>query len=480
VLTAYEGRHTSEKENLTMGIKKSGKKTRRFIGGCTLGAVAMVIVVVALLLGGPDMEPKLKAQFDTAEAAYRAGKFTEAEAAYLKARELAPENPLILARLGEIALWNNRPEDAERYFGEALRNTPWYENFWPLNTQLKYRLASANYRQDHFAQASQYFREAAGPVSLGPFRELNTFSQHTALFANETPYSIEGPEQSRVDFVVTDPLPVVQVSINGSEPLYFFIDTGGAEVILDKKVAEQLGAEMAGAFSATYGGQKTAETGLGRVDSLQIGDYVVRNIPIFTLNITDSVSPIFNGLEIKGVIGTRLLMHFLSTLDYANGTLILRRVSPENLQNLETQISANGAKVIPFWLIDMHYIMAQGTVNNQAPTLFFVDTGLAGKGFTAPEHFLQAAGITVDWTKATEGPGGGGKVKATDIVVERLTLGTGANEIVENNVPGVAIENSAPVLGDQLGFRVGGLISHQFFRKYAITFDFTGMRLIIQ
>ncbi len=464
-----------------MSLKKSGKKTRKFRGGCLLGAVALVIVVIAVLfLGEPDMEPKLKAQYEAAEAVYREGKFSEAEAAYLKAKDLAPENALILERLGEIALWNNRTDEAERYFSAALRNKPWYENFWPLNAQLKYRLAMTEYRRDRFAQATQYFREAAGPIAFGPLQELKTLGQHTALFANENLYSIDGPEQSRIDFVVTDPLPVVQVSINGSEPLYFFIDTGGAEVILDKALAERLGAKMAGAFAASYAGQKEAETGVGRIDFLQIGDYVIRNIPIHTLNITDSVSPAFKGLEIKGAIGTRLLMHFLSTLDYANGALILRRVNPENLQRLEKQIALDGTKVIPFWLIDMHYILAQGTVNHQGPMLFFVDTGLAGKGFTAPEPVLQAAGIKVDWTQAIEGPNIGGKIKTTDFVVDRLTLGTGTNEIIENDVPGRAIENSTPVLGDQLGFHVGGLISHQFFRRYALTLDFTGMRLIVQ
>jgi hypothetical protein len=462
-----------------MGKKKSGKRSR-FLGGCLLGVVAMILLgAAALLLGGPSMEPELKAQFDVAEAAYREGRFTAAEAAFLKAAELAPGNPLVLERLGELALWSNRADEAERYLDDALRNTPWYKNFWPLNAQLKYRLATTCYRRDRFAQATQYYREAAGPIALGPLRSLKALGQQTALFANETPYSIEGPEQSRVAFVVTDPLPVVQVSVNGSAPLYFFIDTGGAEVILDKALAEQVGAEMAGSFTGVYGGQKEAETGVGRITSLQIGDYTVRNVPIHTLEITDSISRLFPGLEIKGVIGTRLLMHFLPTLDYANGALILRRVSPENLQSLEAQV-ADGARVIPFWLVEMHYILAQGTVNQQGPALFFVDTGLAGKGFTAPEPVLQAAGIEVDWTEATEAPGGGGSMRETDIVVERLTLGTGADEIVENDVPGVAIENSVPILGDKLGFRIDGLISHQFFRRYALTLDFTGMRLIVQ
>src|SRR5690606_37434988 len=139
------------------------------------------------------------------------------------------------------------------------------------------------------------------------------------------------------------------------------------------------------------------------VDSLQIGDYTIWNVPIHTLDLSGAVSRAFSGLEVRGASGTRLLLHCLSTLDYAHGALILRRVSSENLQNLETQIAAGG-KVIPFWLIDLHYMVAQGTVNNQGPMLFLVDTGLAGNGFTAPEPFLQAAGIEVDWTKAVEGP----------------------------------------------------------------------------
>ncbi len=145
---------------------------------------------------------------------------------------------------------------------------------------------------------------------------------------------------------------------------------------------------------------------------------------------------------------------------------------------LDEQIAAGRAHEIPFWLIETHYIVAWGSVNNLKPELFFVDTGLAGKGFTAPESVLQEAGVSFDWDMANEGPVGGGSVKAVDIVLERVTLGAGG-EIIEYNVPGVVIEKSVPVLGDALGFRIGGLISHQFFRNYSLTFDFSGMRMIV-
>jgi len=37
-----------------------------------------------------------------------------------------------------------------------------------------------------------------------------------------------------------------------------------------------------------------------------------------------------------------------------------------------------------------------------------------------------------------------------------------------------------PSLESSLGFDVGGIISHQFFRPYAVTFDFRNMQLILR
>jgi hypothetical protein len=445
-----------------------------------VGLVALLaIAATALLIGGPRMSPAARALLEDADALYREGRFDEAAAGYLDALELAPGHPGILKQLGNIALWNNRSGEAEQYYQKALCATPWYTNVWPLTSDLKYRLGLAYYRQDRFADAASIVHEAVGPVAMGPLVDLQGLGRQMELLANQTSYEIEGPDEGKVDFVVTDPLPVVEVSCNGSPPAYFIIDTGGAEVILDREWAEEIGAEIAGSVTGSFGGGKTAKVGLGKIQSINIGDFTVRNVPIHTLE-TTSFSSIFNGLEIKGVVGTRFLMHFLSTIDYAGGILVLRQLTPGNRLNLEQQIAESEAKTIPFWLADIHYIVAWGSVNDLEPALFFVDTGLAGKGFTAPEPVLQAAGIAVDWSKAREDIGGGGSYQCTDILVERLTLGEGPNEIVEENVPGDAIENSASILGDKLGFHIGGLISHQFFRDYALTFDFTGMRLVLQ
>lgn len=464
-------------------MKRKTLFNKKLAVGCGLVAVVLpllVVIITVLLQGGQEMDPAVKAQLEAANANYREGKFTEAKAAYLEVKELDPKNTQVLEHLGTIALWNNRPEQAEQYFKEALHYAPWLQKLWPFNIQLKTSLAMTYYRMDNFPESARLFKEAAGPVVLGPFRDIKALGQQLALFGKETPYIIEGPEETRIDFVITDPIPVVEVSVNGGPPLHFLIDTGGAEVILDTELAKEVGAEISGTMTGESAGPK-GTIGLGKVDSIRIGEFVVKNVPIHTLDMSH-ITAEFNefNVNVKGFICTRLLMHFLSTIDYVNESLILRRKTPANLQKLETEAEAQGVKEIPFWLIQTHYMVAWGTVNGKGPMLFFVDTGLGGKGFTAPESILQKAGITVDWTKAQEGIGGFGKDKALDIVLDQLTLGTGPNEVVEHNVPGVAMEGSLGVLGDQLGFQIGGLISHQFFRDYALTFDFMGMRLFLQ
>ncbi len=106
--------------------------------------------------------------------------------------------------------------------------------------------------------------------------------------------------------------------------------------------------------------------------------------------------------------------------------------------------------------------------------LFFVDTGLAGGGFTCPESTLRKANIKLQEDQAGEGIGGGGKVRAIPFLVNELTLG----DAKEHNVRGIFAPNSED-LEKVVGFHIGGLISHGFFRPYALTFDFARMRFFL-
>ena len=95
------------------------------------------------------------------------------------------------------------------------------------------------------------------------------------------------------------------------------------------------------------------------------------------------------------MLGTVLLYHFLATLDYPHGELILRRRSAETLHAFETRAQLEKQIVMPFWLASDHMIVARGRVNHAPPALLLVATGVT-LGFTCPESMIEQASLTFD------------------------------------------------------------------------------------
>jgi hypothetical protein len=178
-------------------------------------------------------------------------------------------------------------------------------------------------------------------------------------------------------------------------------------------------------------------------------------------------------MGLDGVIGTIVLYHFVFTLDYPGGQLILRRNTPEVSKAVRAAADSAGAIRVPFWLAGDHFVYAWGTANGAGPYLFFVDTGMGGGGFDCPESVIKEASINLPEQGFT-GQGGGGPVTVYPFTVD-LTLG----EARQTNVRGLhgAIP---PGEEERFGFRTGGIISHGFFRPYALTFDFRSMALYLR
>ncbi len=111
-------------------------------------------------------------------------------------------------------------------------------------------------------------------------------------------------------------------------------------------------------------------------------------------------------------------------------------------------------------------------MNKADESLFFIDTGLAGLGFTGPRSTLEEAKVELIEAAAAEGAGGGGAMRIVPFVLESLSLG----DLRREQIPGV-FGQFPEKLEHSKGFRIGGLISHGFFRPYAVTFDFDAMEL---
>jgi len=105
--------------------------------------------------------------------------------------------------------------------------------------------------------------------------------------------------------------------------------------------------------------------------------------------------------------------------------------------------------------------------------LFSVDTGLAGGGLTAIKEALDAAGVTIDESKAGTGIGGGGAVRVIPFAAD-ATLGT----LTRTGVRGIYSPDDSPY--GIFPFKVAGAVSHAFFRQSRVTFDFDAMKLITE
>jgi hypothetical protein len=291
-------------------------------------------------------------------------------------------------------------------------------------------------------------------------------------FKGQTPYEVHGDGQStRLKFLRTEPLPLVSVRVNGGDEVTFFIDTGGSEVALDSDFARQLGVPQFGAVQGTFSGGQHAEVQQGRIESLTVGGWTVRNLPVVMLPLRQ-LSEGLGAKRIDGIIGTTLFYHFLATLDYPQGELVLRR---KNKTSLEQVVAASGKGVtVPFWIASDHFMVGWGRVDTLAPALLFVDTGLAGAGVKLAESVINEAGIKLEEDKAFAGAGGGGKLTIVPYVVHRLSFG----QVQEDNVPGLY---DGPFPWENLfGFHLAGMVGHDFFKRRAVSFDFENMQMLLQ
>src|SRR5215813_5152503 len=137
------------------------------------------------------------------------------------------------------------------------------------------------YRRDDFQKAAAALKGvdvSGNKLIREQYPTLNVAKLES--FKGQTPYELTGNGTStRVKFVKTDPLPIVNVRVNGGKEVTFFIDTGGSEVTLDTEFAKELGVPQFGAVQGTFSGGQHAEVQLGRIESLALGDWTVKNVP---------------------------------------------------------------------------------------------------------------------------------------------------------------------------------------------------------
>ena len=404
---------------------------------------------------------------ESADRLFQAGKFDAAGKHYSKIVAQNPKDHSAILRLGRIALLSNRLDEAQKWLEKA-------KTLQPDDTDAKVMLAEVFYRRDDFQKAAASLNGvdvSSNKLIISQYPTLNVAKLES--FKGQTPYELHGNGTStRLKFLKTDPLPVVNVRVNGGDEVTFFIDTGGSEVALDTDFAKELGVPQFGALQGTFSGGQHAEVQVGRIESLTVGDWTIKNLPTAMLPLRQ-LSKGLGVKQIDGIIGTTLFYHFLATMDYPHGELVLRRKTAKSLEQFMATSSGKRV-VVPFWIASDHFMVGWGRVETLPPALLFVDTGLADAGVKLAESVIKEAGIKLEEDKASEGAGGGGKLKIVPYTVHHLSFG----DIQEDHVSGI-YDGPFP-WENMFGFHLAGMVGHDFFKPYAVTFDFQNMQIFLQ
>jgi Aspartyl protease/Tetratricopeptide repeat len=428
--------------------------------------IAVAAIIAPFSFSGQATPQPKQSEIDSADRLFKAGKFAEAGKIYSQIVTQDPKDYSATLQLGRIALLSDRLDDAQKWLEKAI-------TLKPGDADPKVMLAEAFYRRDDFQKAAAALNGVdvgSNKLVIEQYPTLNVAKLES--FKGQRPYELHGTGTStRLKFVRTDPLPVVSVRVNGGKEVTFFIDTGGSEVTLDTELAKELGVPQFGTVQGTFAGGQHAEVQQGRIETLTVGDWTIKNLPTAMLPLRQ-LSEGFGVKQIDGIIGTTLFYHFLATMDYPRGELVLRRKDAKSLEEF-TKSPVNRVAV-PIWMASDHFMVGWGRVETLPPTLLFVDTGLMGGGIKLAESVIKEAGIKLDESKTSEGAGGGGTLKVIPYTVHQVSFG----DIKEENVRGLY---DGPFPWEYtFGFHLAGMVGHDFFKSYAVTFDFQNMQIFLQ
>jgi Aspartyl protease len=432
---------------------------RRFLqaGALTLGGAVLAPLVNASagVAGAVALSGASAAAKDQGpDELFRQGWFREADRGYRRLLVGDPNNAHALARRGYIALLSNEFEAAETFLTRAIELAP-------DDTFSKLQLANTFVRQAKLAPAVpllQGFSEGTKERAWGV----------TYASISGTPYDWHGADSTTVPFPALDPLPHFELSVNGMPPQRFIFDTGGAQLMLTKETAQAAG--LVGlARSHTFGAGQQLTVTHGVADAIRIGEVELRNVPVtWPDQMRSPVLP--DGTLPAGFVGNEIFYRFLTTLDYAGRSLVLRRQTKTELRRFRAQAARAGAEVLPLWLAD-HLACTLGSLNDYGPRVVLLDSGTMGLGFVSIEHFAREAGIELG------DPGEGGFYYP---VAEKISLG----DAVGRDMPGLVRPDSCPsglcpLPPNLLPFEVIGAFGHDFNKPFALTFDYVDMNLYI-
>jgi predicted aspartyl protease len=272
-----------------------------------------------------------------------------------------------------------------------------------------------------------------------------------------------------VPFRYLSSLIIADVSVNGSPPLAFIVDTGAGITVVNRSRVERLGLTPIGDLEASAGGGDVAMSYVKDV-SFGIGGLTLERQTIATILLDPIEGAV--GMPIDGILGYDFFSRFVVRLDFVAHTMtVFDPAGPP-------PPPAGVAVPIIFSTASPH-VKARLEVPGSGPLegLFLVDTGCTCElSFNAPytdAHRLIAAQPRVVTPPKGASRGAGGETKDVIGRIDKLVLGG-------TELPSLVASFSTEATGSDANPDYAGLIGSRLLRRFVVTFDYNGKRMWLE
>jgi len=288
-------------------------------------------------------------------------------------------------------------------------------------------------------------------------------------------YNIGGASRTVLDFEAPDYRPIIKIRVNGSkEYLRFVLDTGSGMSVLSDETARKLGikAVARGGLARAVGGGGRFEIVYGYLNSIDIGEIRVMNVPVYIRHFYDEHNPV------DGYLGIAALSRLLAAIDYGTRRMTFVR-QPDTKFDLGQIIDSEGKKVDPETFairpgIDVRVrTTASGFMSGEIfieginkPLNFIIDTGATVTVMSEKLAAMEEAQTFIQRGRMRVFGAAGVAEDVKMALLPKIAIGTYSRERVD-----AAILDMEPV-NETAGFLQSGILGGNFLRHYRLVFDF--------
>jgi len=380
------------------------------------------------------------------------------------------DQAMAVAGLAMIDFYENRNNDAVQKLRRAVSMDPDEPDY-------VFSLGQAAARGEKYKEAADAYERF---LVIAPHTDADRRARIRGLIdflrylgQQSSLYIVSGPERTVLTFESIDNRPIVNVRLNGSKTaLRFVLDTGSGMSVISDETARKLGLRPVarGGMARAIGGGGRFEIVYGYLNSMDLGDIHIENVPIYIRRFYDRQTPV------DGYLGIAALVRLVTAVDYGTHRMTLvRQRNPADLGSLIDRIATTGSAnsvarpgfEVAVRTTSSGFLSGEVTIEGVTKSLnFIIDTGatvsVISQRAAAVEPFSEF--IQPDRMRVFGAAGVAEDVKMA--MLPKVGIGSYARERVN-----AAVLDLDPI-NETAGFAQNGILGGNFLRHFRVVFDF--------